>query len=432
MRFELAWNALLHCDGGIVYNPSTMRSLIDELKAVTRAETEQREGYALDGSEPEVVLFPSSADEVREALRVCTSHRAPGVVWGGGSQITTGNPVRAYWWAMQMQALSGEVDYSPADLVVTAPAGMTLQALQELLRPYQQWLPLDAPLPERQTLGGIVATNGAGPRRHRYGLPREWLLAVRAVLPSGELMKAGVGVVKNVAGYDLPRLFAGSWGTLGVLTALTFKLAALPEVSCAYQYTFREASELSACDDALRHPLFQPEWLEATYEPEGGWRIACGLAGFEEEVQWQRELLHDRTRRDWAPLPAEEVDYLRDRYMLAQTLCRCRLVVPPAQTAGFMGRLVERFPRAELQAHLGAGVIRLWWNEALPEIQELQRLRDEARERGGFCIVEQAPLEYKRAIGVWDTVHGGAPVMRRLKAGFDPLGLLAPGRFVEG
>lgn len=409
-----------------------MPSLGEDLQAVTRVEWEQRAAYALDDRLPELVLHPSSADEVSEALRVCVRHRAPGVIWGGGTQISTGNPVRAYQWAMDLRALSQGVDYSPADLVVTAPAGMTLHTLQELLRPHQQWLPVDSPLPERQTLGGIVASNSAGPRRQRYGLPREWLLAVQAVLPSGEQIKAGVGVVKNVAGYDLPRLFAGSWGTLGVLTSLTFKVAALPEVSCAYQYAFPEASQLSVCCAALQHPLFQPELLEAVYEPEAGWRVVCGLAGFEEEVQWQRDLLQERTRREWEPLSAEEVDALRDRPLLAEAQCRCRLVVPPAETAEFLEWLVECLPEVEMQAHLGAGVLRVWWSGALPTTEVLQQLRVEAHRRGGFCVLERAPAEYRKALGAWDPVGGAAEVMRRLKAGFDPLGILAPGRFVEG
>ncbi|MCS6949501.1 MAG: FAD-binding oxidoreductase [bacterium] len=395
-------------------------------------ETEQRTLYALDGSVPELVLFPSSWEEVSRALQVCTRHHAPGVVWGGGTQVGVGNPIRAYRWAIDMRALSQQVDYSPTDLVVTAPAGMTLGALQELLRPQQQWLPIDAPLPARQTLGGIVASNSTGPRRQRYGLPREWLLAVRAVLPSGEHIKAGVGVVKNVAGYDLPRLFAGSWGTLGVLTELTFKVAALPEVSCAYQYTLREPEELPLLRDALQHPLLSLEMLEAVYERGGGWRVVCGVAGFEEEVRWLLALLQERTHRDWTPLSPEEVDRLRDRPLLEGALCRCRLVVPPAHTAELVMTLSQRFAEAGIQAHLGVGTIHIWWDEALPEVQDLQDLRKEAHQRDGFCIIEQAPAEYKNSIGVWDMVRGGAQVMRRLKRGFDPLGVLAPGRFVEG
>lgn len=410
-----------------------MSEITEELRTVVAVATgEQCAPYALDDCVPDVVVQPASADEVRAALDVCRKYHAPGIVWGGGTHVSIGNPLQQYRWAMDMRAVSRLVDYSPGDLVVSVEAGMTLDALQNLLRPHRQWLPIDAPLPNRQTIGGIVATNGAGPRRQRYGLPREWLLAVRVVLPSGEVIKAGVGVVKNVAGYDLPRLFAGSWGTLGVLTELTFKVAPMPEVSVIYRCSVGEAQELFSLRDAMRHPLLQPEMLEATCEPKSGWRIVCGLAGFEEEVRWQSGFLREQTRLEWEQMPSEEVDNLRNRCLLAEAVCRYRCVVPPAQTAQIMYWLSQRFPGAEIQAHFGVGVVRVWWSDGSPDTQALQEVRREVHRLGGFCVLERAPVEMKRALGVWDRVQDGAAVMRRLKEGFDPLGILAPGRFVEG
>ncbi|MCS6830355.1 MAG: FAD-binding oxidoreductase [Armatimonadota bacterium] len=409
-----------------------MSDIAERLSTVATVVTgAQRTAYTLDSYTPDVVVQPSTADEVRAVLQFCSEYRVAGVVWGGGTHIGVGNPVQSYRWAMDMRALSRVVDYSPADLVVTVEAGMTLHALQNLLRPQQQWLPIDAPLPDRQTVGGIVATNGAGPRRHRYGLPREWLLAIRAALPSGEVVKAGVGVVKNVAGYDLPRLFAGSWGTLGVLTELTFKVAPLPESRRIYRSALSDVQNLYVLRDALSHPLLQPEMLEVVYRREGGWRVLCGLAGFEEDVRWQSEFLHERTRTEWEQVPLEEVDWLRDRYLLAEASCRCRCVVPPAQSVEMIRWLSQHFAEADLQAHFGAGVVCVWWSERLPEVQHLQVLREQAQRLGGFCILEHAPVEVKRALGAWGRARGGAEVMRRLKQEFDPLGILAPGRFVE-
>ncbi|GIV17967.1 MAG: FAD-linked oxidase [Armatimonadota bacterium] len=410
-----------------------MTDIVEELEKVTEVVTgEQCAAYTLDDCVPDVLVRPASANEVRDVLKVCSKYTAPGVIWGGGTHVAVGSPPRSYRWAMDMRALSQLVDYSPGDLTVTVEAGMTLDTLQNLLRPHQQWLPIDAPLPNRQTMGGIVATNGAGPRRQRYGLPREWLLAIRAVLPSGEVIRAGVGVVKNVAGYDLPRLFAGSWGTLGVLTELTFKVAPVPEVRSVYRATLSDAQSLSSLRDAWSHPLLQPEILEVTYDPENGWRIICGLAGFEEDVRWQSDFLHEQTRLGWAQMLPEEVDSLRDRYLLADSVCRCRCVVPPAQTAGMMQWLSQRFAEAEMQAHFGVGVVRVWWSNGSPDVQALQDVRREVYRLEGFCVLEHAPVEIKNALGVWDGVRNGEKVMRRLKEMFDPLAILAPGRFVEG
>ncbi|GIV19334.1 MAG: FAD-linked oxidase [Armatimonadota bacterium] len=410
-----------------------MANIAEKLKAVTEVTTgEPCAAYALDGCVPEVVLRPSSVDEVCDALDICREHDAAGVVWGGGTHVGMGDPIRSYRWAMDMRALSHLVDYSPGDLVVTVEAGMSLSTLQSLLRPHRQWLPVDAPLPDRQTVGGIVASNGAGPRRQRYGLPREWLLAIRAVLPSGEVIRAGVGVVKNVAGYDLPRLFAGSWGTLGVLTELTFKVAPVPEVRSVYRATLSDAQSLSSLRDAWSHPLLQPEMLEVTYEPEKGWSIFCGVAGFEEDVRWQSDFLREHTHLEWEPVSSEEESHLRDCYLLMGSSCRCRCVVPPAQTAEMMLWLSQRFAEAWMQAHFGVGVVRIWWSSSLPSVADLQEIRRETARLGGFCLLEHAPVDVKRVFGTWDVVRGGVDVMRRLKEGFDPLGMLAPGRFVEG
>ncbi|MEJ5251473.1 MAG: FAD-binding oxidoreductase [Chthonomonadetes bacterium] len=418
---------------GFVYNADTMPDIVSELKAVTTAEEgEGCTAYALDGCVPQTVIKPASVQEVRDALEVCHRLQAPGVVWGGGSHVGIGSPLQQYLWAMDMRGLASLKDYSPGDLVVTVEAGMTVSALQSLLSPHHQWLPIDVPLPDVQTLGGVVASQGAGLSCQRYGLPREWLLAVRVVLASGEGVKAGVGVVKNVAGYDLPRLFAGSWGTLGVLVELTFKVAPLPEVSLAVRSDVADVARLFELQDALNHPLLQAEMLEVTYGREEGWRLYCGLAGFEEDVRWQFDLLRERTHSEWAQIEADEVEWLRDRYLLASAVCRCRCVVPPAQTADMLVWTHQRFPDANLQAHFGAGIVYVWWEETVPDVQALRELRAQAHALEGFCVLEKASAEIKREVGVWDAVRGGVGVLRRLKEGFDPHGILAPGRFVEG
>lgn len=412
-----------------VYNAGTMLELRDKLSAVSAvAAVEHHASFTIDGRVPQVVVKPCSAEEVAAALAVCSRHRAPGVVWGGGTHVQTRAPIQRYEWAMDMRGLSRLLDYSPGDLVAVVEAGMTLRALQDLLQPYRQWLPIDAPLPDVQTLGGIVASQGAGLYRQRYGLPREWLLAVRAVLPTGESVKAGVGVVKNVAGYDLPRLFAGSWGTLGVLLELTFKLAPLPEVRNGYRASLPSAQALFDLRDALSHPLLQLEMTEVVYESGSGWQATCGLAGFEEDVRWQYNLLCERAPLEWALVTDGEVNALRDRYLLADTQCRCRCVVPPADVAELMTWINSRFPDADLQAHFGAGVVRVWWREVLPEASSLKELRQETQRLGGFCILEQAPVEIKHVIGVWGGVDEAVvAVMRRLKGGFDPHGILVGG-----
>lgn len=390
------------------------------------------QSFALDEMEPVAVLRPHSPEEMQHVMRILHQHRVPGVVWGGGTQIETGSPPQAYLWAMETRSLQKLIDYSADDLVMTVQAGMTLSQLQEILRKHHQWLPIDSPIPDRQTIGGIVSSQSAGPKRQRYGLPREWLLAVKVVLSTGELVRGGAPVVKSVAGYDMPRLFAGSWGTLGILTELTFKVAALPEQSRLLSTRLNGSSDLAVAWEALSHPLMQTEILELRrYSTAGGeWWLYVGLAGFHEDVEWLQGLLCERMPSEWFTAKEEDYMRLRDECYLSSASVRCRCVVPPAQGVELVGWCAQRFPESEVQAHFGLGVIRLWWEGEPPSVGGLLQLRAEAQRLGGFCILERAPREVKMSIPVWDHPGGGVKVMQRLKSGLDPHGILAPGRFV--
>ena len=142
-----------------------------------------------------------------------------------------GYPPARYDLALSTERLDRITDYQPADLTVTAQAGVTLAQLQETLAAHGQFLPLDVALPDRQTVGGIVAARADSLRRLAYGSVRDSLLGVSVINSRGELVKGGGKVVKNVAGYDLPKLYCGSLGTLGLIVEATFKVAPLPAAS---------------------------------------------------------------------------------------------------------------------------------------------------------------------------------------------------------
>jgi glycolate oxidase FAD binding subunit len=155
--------------------------------------------------------------------------RTPCIAAGSGAYLTHLIPPERPWWLLSARRLSRVVDYSPQDLVLTVGAGMTLHAVQELLREHRQYLPWNPALPQQATLGGIVSSNRAGSWRYRFGTPRDRLLAVRAVTPDGVAFKSGAKVVKSVAGYDLHRLLCGAWGTLAVITEITLKVQPTPQ-----------------------------------------------------------------------------------------------------------------------------------------------------------------------------------------------------------
>ena len=184
--------------------------------------------YAVDGLSPRIVVMPATPHEVAAVLETANASGAAVLPRGGGTQTALGMPPQRYDVALDLKRLNGVVEYEPADLTVTVEAGMRLSELQKLLGEKGQWLPLDPPLPDEATIGGVLATNVSGPARLRYGSSRDLVIGMTVALASGEVVKSGGRVVKNVAGYDLAKLHIGALGTLGVIVQAVFKVAPLP------------------------------------------------------------------------------------------------------------------------------------------------------------------------------------------------------------
>ena len=189
-----------------------------------------------------------------------------------------------------LSALSAIVQHTPEDMTVAVEAGLSLAALQESLRSRGQWLPIDPPNPDKLSIGALLAGNPSGPRRFGYGTVREHLIGIKVAMADGSLIKAGGNVVKNVAGYDLCKLFVGSRGTLGCIVEATFKLLPLSE---AEVFVKASVKSLQEAEDLLERTLksaIAPIALDLTDQTDDG-RLALitGLAGSRVEVEWQRE-----------------------------------------------------------------------------------------------------------------------------------------------
>src|SRR5437764_9766087 len=168
-------------------------------------------------------LRPTTIDELADVLRdAYAAGRRVGVI-GAGSKRGWTPPGDAVEMTVATTALDAVVEHAVDDLVVTVQPGVRLGELQQQLAQHRQWLALDPPEPDA-TVGGVVAAAASGPRRLRFGTPRDLVLGVTVVLADGTVARAGGKVVKNVAGYDLGRLFAGSFGTLGVIASVTLRL----------------------------------------------------------------------------------------------------------------------------------------------------------------------------------------------------------------
>ena len=174
-------------------------------------------------------MFPGRVEEVAAVVAQAAAAGVPVLPWGGGTGMAVGEPPPRAGIVLGMRRLARVIEHEPGDLTVTAEAGLTVDGLQETLRARGQWLSLDPPDGARATVGGVIAANAAGPRRQLYGTVRDLLIGLTVVTAAGEVVRGGGKVVKNVAGYDLPKLFVGSWGTLGVVVDATFKLRPRPD-----------------------------------------------------------------------------------------------------------------------------------------------------------------------------------------------------------
>ena len=216
-----------------------------------------------------MTLRPASLDDLRSALAKADAN---------GQHVD----------AVDLGALARVREHTPEDMTVTVEAGMTVAALQAQVAKAGQWLPIDPPNPGRVTVGELLDENLSGPRRFGCGTVREHLLGIGVVLADGRLIHAGGKVVKNVAGYDLCKLFVGARGTLGVIVEATFKLRPLPEAELFVQARCDSLNEAARqIEQVLDSPL-TPVVLDLHRAEQGPSTLVLGFAGTREEVEWQR------------------------------------------------------------------------------------------------------------------------------------------------
>jgi FAD/FMN-containing dehydrogenase len=221
-----------------------------------------------------MILAPTTVTELVEALAGAHAR---------GEKVT----------AVQLRSLNRVLEHTPEDMTVTVEAGITLAVLQGLLARQGQWLPIDPPAAERATIEEILATDASGPRRFGYGTIRENLIGIRVALADGRVIKAGGKVVKNVAGFDLCKLFVGSRGGLGVIVEATFKLRPLPEAEQFVQARCESVEKAGQMVEALLGSDLVPVVLDlhnvSTFNGRSAtnYFVVLGCAGSREEVDWQ-------------------------------------------------------------------------------------------------------------------------------------------------
>ena len=257
---------------------------LEDLRAACGDARPAGDGDAIAGVPARFVAAPGSADEAAVVVRAAAVHDLSTVVRGAATKLDWGSPPERLDLVLDTRRLTGVVEHAAGDLIVVVRAGTPLADLSTKLAAAGQQLALDAPLPGA-TVGGTVAVNTSGPRRMAYGTVRDLLIGVTIVRPDGVLARAGGKVVKNVAGYDLGKLVAGSYGTLGLITECAFRLHPVPEAGAVLRRPVDGPAGLRTLVSTVLGAQVVPAALELDAPAGGGLELAMLLTGVPEGVR---------------------------------------------------------------------------------------------------------------------------------------------------
>lgn len=405
--------------------------------------------YTIQGQQPRFVALPTTVEQLSRVMSACHAAGATVVPWGGGSQQDTGLVADKPDVVISVRRLSDILHYNRDDLTISVGAGMNIATLRALLAEQGQMLPFDIPLPERATIGGLVATATSYPRRLRYGSLRDLVLGLTLVEVDGAVSRFGGQVVKNVSGYDMCKLFVGSHGTLGVIASVNLRTLPQSRNEASMLIGFAERKQALAMVDELSHTQLTPtavEYLDYGAFPQTGAAGECGLAIWLEgsEAVCQRHIrdINRLARRHSAltayDLVAEDHHELWARITNLNAIhnwsgdeALLQLIVAPAELRAALIDLQECARRLGMTCVCNAqalnGVI---FVRASGTARNLQTLQRELVERWQHSHVLACAPDRKLGLALWGAQHPGHDLMVALKQAFDPAHTLNPGRYV--
>jgi glycolate oxidase FAD binding subunit len=402
-------------------------------KALAAACGDVRDGDAAGGA---FVAAPGSTEEAAAVMRVAAEHELAVVARGGGSRLEWGTPPSRCGLVIDMSRMSAVAEHAVGDLVARVQAGARMGDVAAVLARAGQEIALD--VPGDASVGGVVASGLAGPRRLRYGTPRDLLIGITIVRADGTVAKSGGKVVKNVAGYDLGKLYAGSAGTLGLITEATFRLHPLP---AARAYVTAEYVAVSvACDAvaaAANSPLVSSAVELTRAEPGGPIQVGVLLEGSADGVQARSMRMAGLLGRAEVAVDPPAWWPGAPRAGAGETLIRVSFWVSA------LARVLDAIEAAAAKADVapviegsaGAGVLYLKVDAAASASAVAEfagALRGAVAGERGAVAVLAAPAAVRDDLTAQGGMHGTVPglaLMRAVKDQFDPGHRMAPGRF---
>jgi len=415
--------------------------------------------YSIDGLVPDVVAVPQNVHDVEKAMEAAWHQDLAVAPRGGGTRIHIGNVPERLDVMLDISRLNRVVSHNAGDLTATVEAGITLTSLQKTLAEHGQFLAIDSPLPDRATVGGTLASLASGPMRWQYSHPRDLVIGLKVVQADGTSTKSGGEVVKNVSGYDMARLHIGAFGTLGIITEVSFKLTPLPHRQTTMIGYFDSIESSIAAAMAIFHSHVMPLAL-TVFDDKANHRgrmtvnrkaiLAVRLGGrpktMERQVNECSVLSKDQGASSVETIDDEDAEVLWQRTTdfgyTDNTVApiQASASVLPTSVSNTIEAVSHTSVKTRLQpsfiAHPAYGKVHVSWfaeNDTLPDdlaIQVLREAREAVHDLGGSLLVERCPLPVKDRIDVWGPIGRSLGLMRKMKRQYDSKRILNSGRFV--
>jgi glycolate oxidase FAD binding subunit len=388
------------------------------------------------------IASPATTEAAAAILRAASGHSVIVEPTGGRTKLTWGNPVPAQI-QLSTQHLSGIREHVWQDMTATVSAGTPWSAMQHQLAQHNQRVALDPLFPERATVGGVIATNDSGTLRRRYGSLRDLVLGMTIVLPDGVIARSGGKVVKNVAGYDLPKLLTGSFGTLGLIAEVTFRLHPLP--SHTLNFTARSAS-ITELADLMHRVAAAPLSLEAMqlrYTPaeskspaeDTTFALDIQLASEASALVSQEQQLHQLARPCTLTAASLDIWFAREHLFANPGATILKITTLPNKLAAIVAGIALLNTQPGTRAHCVAEPTGIATTAISASPADLASLIDDLRARlhahgGSAVVLHRGSLP--ESVATWGPPPAAIELMRSIKHEFDPSRILNPGRFVGG
>ncbi|MED4204819.1 FAD-binding oxidoreductase [Neobacillus mesonae] len=411
------------------------------------------------GNNGDITVFPKTEQEIVGILKYANENGMKVNIMGGGTKRGFGGIEVSADILLSLEQYKGVVEHSPGDMIVTVKPGTTFQELQEFLAEHNQKVPLDPALPKEATIGGIIAANDFGPKRLGYGSARDMVIGLRMIYPDGTIIRAGGKTVKNVAGYDMNKLFIGSMGTLGVISEITIKLRPVQQSESLMLLSFPDGNlkEIHTFTISLLDSVMEPIALElinpALAEKLTGNRAYTLAISFEDvasSVRYQVEYVKQKksenasisiledlaARKFWGNL-ADIPPNGRQMDSEQTTRASVKIGVKNLDVSQVIkeSQLLQDSCNLKVEAHggLGTGLCKVYLSGANDDVASaITVLQNFAENMCGYAVITHLPLALRRQIEVWGKKPVHFFLLDGIKAKVDPKRILNYGRYVGG